>query len=447
MPVDPSFFSPAPVQLPDPMAQAQRFMALRDLLQQAQVRQYVLQQAQRADAQAEALNRARPAVLRAGYTDESIMGAPPEAQGPLLKEAEGFRKSQADLAKTRAETKEKVLKIVGGNAYELSNDPTINIDKVGNFVGLAQQNGVDMSSFGPMPHTQDPRALSQYMKQIANLSVSAPEMIRFAGEAESRAQTKARDLRSAQHMDVEERQGAQRIGLERTRVQQERLGQPFEATIDGKQAMLQLDKQSGNLYDFNTGALVRQGSLGPKQNVPEGARNDLRTTDEELATIRRGVEWATNVPSAFSMKRGLPGAVPVVGRVGESLAGRQDKPAERQARAYIFNNVSGIIHARAGTAQSPAELAVLNKFLPGDFDEAPQIIDKLRSYEQYLLDKRNANPASRAAVGGGPPPANPPMVPTRDVVGRITGQEPGSELPTFDLGGGVLAVPRKAGGG
>jgi hypothetical protein len=111
-----------------------------------------------------------------------------------------------------------------------------------------------------------------------------------------------------------------------------------------------------------------------------------------------------NTPTAFGYKRGATGAI-----LGESLSNRMEKPAETEARSYVFNIVSKVIHDRAGASQTPSEIAKINRFLPNEFDNADAIQRKLKGFQTFLADEAkgvrtpfnpqaNVNPPSAANV-------------------------------------------------
>lgn len=101
-------------------------------------------------------------------------------------------------------------------------------------------------------------------------------------------------------------------------------------------------------------------------------------SDDAINTALAAVE---SQPGAFSVKRG---AATRLGPLAESLAARGDTPGERDARAQVFNVMSSVIKERAGTAQSKAELATLNSFLPNPYDSGKVIKDKLEGFKRYL---------------------------------------------------------------
>ena len=121
-------------------------------------------------------------------------------------------------------------------------------------------------------------------------------------------------------------------------------------------------------------------AVAPKL-TPEQSK-DITSINQQYATINGALEAVKSTPTAFSFGRGAAQDLPG----GETLAGRLDKPAEAQARAYVYNNVSAVIKERAGTAQSASEMQRINSFMPGPKDNAQQIENKLNGFKTYLKD-------------------------------------------------------------
>jgi hypothetical protein len=115
----------------------------------------------------------------------------------------------------------------------------------------------------------------------------------------------------------------------------------------------------------------------------ESTKKALTEIGQQRSVIQGAMDAVEKTPDAFGLARG---AATMAGGVAESVAGRFDSDAERQARSYVFNNVSKVINERAGAAQSAQELARLRSFLPGETDRADQIVSKLKAYQSYLND-------------------------------------------------------------
>lgn len=103
--------------------------------------------------------------------------------------------------------------------------------------------------------------------------------------------------------------------------------------------------------------------------------------------VRTAITAVESQPGAFSIKRG---AATRLGPLAESLAARKDTPDQRDARAQVFNVMSSVIKERAGTAQSKAELATLNSFLPNPYDSGPVIKNKLEGFKHYLANQESS---------------------------------------------------------
>ena len=112
---------------------------------------------------------------------------------------------------------------------------------------------------------------------------------------------------------------------------------------------------------------------------------DLTSINQQKSTIQGAINAVQAAPTAFGLRRG---AATTAGPLAESIAGRFDTKEEAEARAYVYNNVSAVIKERAGTAQSAQELTRINSFMPGDRDNADQIINKLTGYLKYLEDMK-----------------------------------------------------------
>lgn len=140
---------------------------------------------------------------------------------------------------------------------------------------------------------------------------------------------------------------------------------------------------------------------GESLNLPQSVKGDIFAIDEQLATIGAALELVRNNKTAFGFARG---AATMSGSLGETIAGRFDKPAERQARAFVYNIVSQAIKERAGTAQSKQEQDRLRGFLPSEMDNAEQISDKFMGYQHYLRERRRGlmegGPTSKPTGGG-----------------------------------------------
>lgn len=137
------------------------------------------------------------------------------------------------------------------------------------------------------------------------------------------------------------------------------------------------------------------GGLQPLGGKPsESTQKELVNIRQQNAIIDGAIAAVDSTPTAFSFGRGV---ATMAGAIPESLAGRRDSDAERQARSYVFNNVSKVINERAGAAQSAQELARLRSFLPAETDNADQIKSKLQAFKTYLSDMEAGTRGTPAA--------------------------------------------------
>lgn len=154
---------------------------------------------------------------------------------------------------------------------------------------------------------------------------------------------------------------------------------------------------NATVYDPDRGLLINKGNGLARPAVsfdgkpiaaktPESTKKELASIDSQLAVLDGALKDVRGTPGAFSFKRGL---ATMTGPLTESIAGRLDSSAERDARSYVFNVVSKVINERAGAAQSAQELARLRSFLPAETDNAEQVADKLESFKGYLSDLGN----------------------------------------------------------
>jgi len=112
----------------------------------------------------------------------------------------------------------------------------------------------------------------------------------------------------------------------------------------------------------------------------EAVTKELSSISQQRSIVKGALEALDKTPSAFGLGRGL---------AGETIGGRLSSDAEVQARAYLFNVVSGVIKERAGTAQSAGEAETLSRFLPQPTDNADIIRGKMKAFDKYLTDKES----------------------------------------------------------
>ncbi len=176
-----------------------------------------------------------------------------------------------------------------------------------------------------------------------------------------------------------------RIGQEQARLNQESTSVVYQQDANGNIVALPSKLKAGEMPKART-AVAPGAGMTPLEGKPsEAVAKERGSINQQKSIIAGALTELKNNPDAFGMGRGMMGSV-----VGESAAGKlMETPEETQARAFIFNTVSNVIHERAGTAQSAGEQATLMRFLPGENDNAQQITDKLKGYEKWLAAKES----------------------------------------------------------
>lgn len=176
-----------------------------------------------------------------------------------------------------------------------------------------------------------------------------------------------------------------RIGQENQRLAQEATSVVYQQDANGNVVALPSKLKAGEVPKARV-AVAPGAGMTPLEGKPsEAVAKERGSINQQKAIISGALTELKNNPDAFGTGRGMLGAT-----VGESAAGKlYETPEETQARAFIFNTVSNVIHERAGTAQSAGERDTLMRFLPSEYDNAQQIENKLRGYEKWLAAKES----------------------------------------------------------
>lgn len=183
-----------------------------------------------------------------------------------------------------------------------------------------------------------------------------------------------------------------RISQEQTRLDRERQGVVYQQDASGNIVALPSRLAPGEVPTARTAVAPAAAPVAgapaapaqPLQGKPsEAVQKERLSINQQRSQIQGALDAVEAAPKAFSVARGLGGSTVL----GESLVGRMDKPEEQAARSYVYNIISSVIKERAGTAQSAQEMATMNKFLPGQYDDADQIKQKLKGFDQYLQDR------------------------------------------------------------
>jgi hypothetical protein len=389
---------------------------------------YQMEQLQRQNAQQRELEQALPELIKAQFAPEAVAGAvakAPRAAMPILKMVDERNKAKLEQTKIETEIQDKRLKVAEKFANQASylakGTPTP--QQVQKFAQSLEANGVQ-GILGQVPFQSwaNPDEAKRNLSAMASMfydikdRMSAEETARSHGVTE--AQTAARDSSSAADRDRNYKLSAARFGLEQSNANKVQ----FQTGPNGEPLLF--DPRRGTVT-LGTVTGAPGGVLPPK--MPEAQKKELMGIDQQIAIVAGAKEAVQKNPSAFSMGRGM---ATMAGALPESIAGRFDKPDERIARSYVFNNVSKVINERAGAAQSAQELARLRSFLPGESDSAEQIMDKFTAFEQYLADLRGGTMGAHTGAA----PAARPAAPQRKVVKTGKNRTTGRTVVQYDDG-------------
>lgn len=183
----------------------------------------------------------------------------------------------------------------------------------------------------------------------------------------------------------------ERIAQENQRLVQDATGVVYQEDATGNIVALPSKLKAGQVPVART-AVAPGGGFQPLTAKPsEAVGKEQMSINQQRAIVKGALEAVEKTPDAFGMTRGL---------VGETIGGRMASSEENQARAFLFNVVSGVIKERAGTAQSAAEADTLNRFLPQPTDSAEAIEDKMVAFDKYLVAKETGTTKKKTPAPG-----------------------------------------------
>lgn len=137
--------------------------------------------------------------------------------------------------------------------------------------------------------------------------------------------------------------------------------------------------------------------MQPFQGKPsETEGKEIMSINQQKSTVQGALDAVKATPDAFGW---------TTGNLPESVRSRLATSPENEARAFVFNVVSGVIKERAGTAQSAGEAATLARFLPAEGDNAKVIEDKLTGFQKYLNAKESGTTKKRSGDASAKPAA------------------------------------------
>lgn len=192
---------------------------------------------------------------------------------------------------------------------------------------------------------------------------------------------------------------ANKIAQQRANIEQQRLAQDatsvvYQTDANGNVVALPSKLRAGEVPTGRT-AVAPGGGFQPMMAKPSEAEGkEQMSINQQRSIVQGAIDAVKSTPDAFGF---------VAGNMPESARARLASSDENEARAFVFNVVSGVIKERAGTAQSAGEAATLARFLPAEGDNAKIIEDKLSGFQKYLTAKESGTTKKRS--GGNAPAA------------------------------------------
>lgn len=384
---DPSvLLSARGVNLPDPMALAQRQMTLGALADQRRLREEQAAAQARAAAEAEALRASLPGVVRGGFSDESIAGADPRAIPALLKQADAYRKTKAETAKDEADaeskrsgTKLKVAEHLANEAMWLADHPNLSPEMIANFqkkvAGVGAQ---DVLTNVPFQDWANPDKARDALRSTGNMFYAVKDRVSQAETGRHNRATEgntvrgqdltAETARRGQNMTDARARDANRVAQGQADALMQ--GQPQEINVDGKPVLAIYDRRTATFYDANTRQPIRQG-IGPKEpDLPATLREKLAQNEVTISKIGRALQLVDQTPGSFGLQNAL----------GDTVMQRAD-PGGVEVRALVSDIAGQRIHDRSGAAVTVGEMARLKPYIPNVTDTPETVKRKLALLE------------------------------------------------------------------
>ena len=188
----------------------------------------------------------------------------------------------------------------------------------------------------------------------------------------------------------------QRVALEKQRLAQDATGVVYQEDGNGNIVALPSKLKAGEVPTGRM-AVAPGGGFQPMQAKPsEAVGKEQMSINQQKSTVQGALDAVKATPDAFGW---------TTGNLPESVRSRLATSPENEARAFVFNVVSGVIKERAGTAQSAGEAATLARFLPAEGDNAKVIEDKLTGFQKYLNAKESGTTKKRSGDASAKPAA------------------------------------------
>jgi hypothetical protein len=408
-----------PMQIENPVNQLAKVLQIKDMQQGQQMNALLMDEKRRSIEDGNAL---RSALGQPGADPYKVL-----IERGRVKEATDFAKGKADIGKTEAEAKYKQIEtahkrvdLAGQTMGWLRQNPSLeNAQLVVNH--LVSNGGMEPAEGqGLLAQLQaNPQGIAQFADMTFRSALAAKDQLAKIQTNNIGGQTVTQGIdpvtgKASMVSAVQNTQSPDNAASVAATMRGQNMtdARSREATAVQREG-LQIQRDASRTELIQTPEGVIAVDKGTRQGAPVtmGGRplpgKPSAATEKELVGIRQqnsiidgAISAVDQTPSAFTFRRGT---ATMAGAIPESLAGRMDSDAERQARSYVFNNVSKVINERAGAAQSAQELARLRSFLPAETDNAAQIKSKLQAFKTYLGDMESGTrgTANKPASAGG----------------------------------------------
>ena len=422
------------IEIPNQLAQYGQLAQIQNAQNQNSLAQYQLGAAQRQDAAQNAMSEAWKASVNAetGAVDEKVLiknmaarGAAhliPDMQSKMLES----QVKKATLKKTQTETDDKEFDLKKKRLDRSFTDLT-NFNTIGDVLGHIKK----QLDAGEIDQITAQQLASQVPQSDADLPKFQIAMLRKTLGAKDQLELSKQTTKDTDRGGYIERQtydwqgkpvgnpvklpktatiadtiAQGRLGVERERLAQDATGVVYQEDANGNVIALPSKLKKGEVPTARI-AVAPGGGFQPLQGKPsEAVGKEQLSINQQKTTVQGAIDAVKSAPEAFGW---------VTGNMPESARARLASTEENEARAFVFNVVSGVIKERAGTAQSAGEAATLARFLPAEGDNAKVIEDKLTGFQKYLNAKEagttkkrsGGNPPNLPAGGGGVDTSNP----------------------------------------
>lgn len=372
MPIDPNIaLGYKGINIPDPLNQLAQVSQIQNAQNQNSLAQYQIEKARRGDEitstmdqlMAKHVNPLTGEVNKTALFQDLAAAKMGSQIMPLQKGFAEQEKAQVELNKTAAEAAIKQTELFRGQLTNVRNPQQaaqwVQAQYADPVLGKVVRQVPIEEALADIP--KDPKQFDNWKNQ------NALGMAEWVKRNTMTAAEKATDQRA------------------RDRNQQESTSVVYQQDANGNYVALPSKLKAGEVPKART--VVAPGAgMTPLEGKPsEAVAKERGSINQQKSIIANAIKEVQANPDAFGAGRGVLGTM-----AGESAAGKMyETPEETQARAFLFNTVSNVIHERAGTAQSAGERDTLMRFLPSEFDNDKQIVDKLKGYEKFLSAKES----------------------------------------------------------